>query len=152
MSSVTSLRAPGTGPQHIAVGTAETDRQLTDSTRLMYSADMAAFTAWCASAGRRPLPAAPETVTEYVAHLTVTPSPQTGRPLTPGSINRVLTAVRAAHRADARTMSVDGIVKRSTRPISAVHGERPVGAGDPFSFKRLGADGRNVRNLRVTRP
>ncbi len=26
MSSVTSLRAPGSGPQHIAVGTAETDR------------------------------------------------------------------------------------------------------------------------------
>ncbi|MFE9005593.1 hypothetical protein ACFYOY_26250 [Streptomyces sp. NPDC007875] len=39
------------------MGTAETDRQLTDSTRLMYSADMAAFTAWCASVGRRPLPA-----------------------------------------------------------------------------------------------
>ena len=75
MSSVTSLRAPGSGPQHIAVGTAETDRQLTDSTRLMYSADMAAFTAWCASVDRRPLPATPETVTEYVAHLTVTPSP-----------------------------------------------------------------------------
>ncbi|WP_405668321.1 tyrosine-type recombinase/integrase [Streptomyces sp. NBC_00055] len=83
------------------MGTAETDRQLTDSTRLMYSADMAAFTAWCGSIGRRPLPATPETVTEYVAHLTVTPSPQTGRPLAPGSINRILTAVRAAHRADA---------------------------------------------------
>ncbi|MFE9997522.1 hypothetical protein [Streptomyces avermitilis] len=98
---MTSLRAPGSDPQHIAVGTAETDRQLTDSTRLMYSADMAAFIAWCASAGRRPLPDTPETVTEYVAHLTVTPSPKTGRPLAPGSINRVLTAVRAAHRADA---------------------------------------------------
>ncbi|MEU6593261.1 hypothetical protein ABZ923_29230 [Streptomyces sp. NPDC046881] len=33
--------------------------------------------------------------------MTVTPSPQTGRPLAPGTINRVLTAVRAAHRADA---------------------------------------------------
>ncbi|MDX3776017.1 site-specific integrase [Streptomyces europaeiscabiei] len=39
----------------------------------MYSADMAAFTAWCASAGQRPLPATPETVTEYVAHLTGNP-------------------------------------------------------------------------------
>ncbi len=39
---------------------------------------MAAFTAWCASVGRRPLPATPETVTEYVAHLTVTPSPPDG--------------------------------------------------------------------------
>lgn len=101
MSSATSLRAPGSGPQHIAVGSAETNRQLTDSTRLMYSADMAAFTAWCPSVGRRPLPATPETVTEYVAHLTVAPSPKTGRPLSPGPINRVLTAVRAAHRADA---------------------------------------------------
>lgn len=101
MSSLTSLRTPGSGPQHVAVGTAETDRQLTDSTRLIYSADMAAFIAWCASVGRRPLPATPETVTEYVAHLTVTPSPQTGRPLAPGSINRILTAVRAAHRGEA---------------------------------------------------
>lgn len=71
MSSVTSLRAPGSGPQHIAVGTAETDRQLTDSTRLMYSSDRATFIAWCASVGRRPLPANAETVTKYVVHLTV---------------------------------------------------------------------------------
>ncbi|MET9513805.1 hypothetical protein [Streptomyces sp. NPDC002994] len=56
---MTSLRAPGSGLQHIAVGTAETNRQLTDSTRLMYSSDMAAFIAWCASVGRRPLPANP---------------------------------------------------------------------------------------------
>ncbi|MEV6531398.1 hypothetical protein AB0M86_17665 [Streptomyces sp. NPDC051639] len=59
---MTSLRSPGSGLQHIAVGSVETDRQLTDTTRLMYSADMAAFTAWCASIGRRPLPANPETV------------------------------------------------------------------------------------------
>lgn len=43
MSSVTSLRSLGSVPQHIAVGTAETNRQLTDSTCLMYSSDMAAF-------------------------------------------------------------------------------------------------------------
>lgn len=71
MSSVTSLRTPGSRPQNIAVGRAETNRQLTDSTRLMCSADTAAFTAWCASVGRRPLPASAETIAKYVANLTV---------------------------------------------------------------------------------
>lgn len=70
-----------------------------DSTRRAYSADMAAFTAWCSGVGRRPLPAVPETITEYVAHLTVTPSARTGRPLSPSSIERALAAIRTAHKA-----------------------------------------------------
>ncbi|MFJ3820530.1 tyrosine-type recombinase/integrase [Streptomyces nodosus] len=94
-----------------AVTPVDTDRQLTpaarqavqdgipDSTRRAYTADLAAFTAWCASVGRRPLPATPETVTEYTAHLTLTPSPRTGRPLAPSSIERALAAIRTAHQA-----------------------------------------------------
>ncbi|MGW0692809.1 tyrosine-type recombinase/integrase [Streptomyces sp. NPDC002738] len=91
--------------------TIDTDRHLTDAARQAvedgipdstcraYTADMAAFTAWCASVGRRPLPATPETVTEYTAHLTVVPSARTGRPLSPSSIERTLAAIRTAHKA-----------------------------------------------------
>ncbi|MFD5522300.1 tyrosine-type recombinase/integrase [Streptomyces sp. NPDC127066] len=93
------------------VSPVDTDRQLTaaarqavadgipDSTRRAYSADMTAFTAWCASVGRRPLPATAETLTEYVAHLSLTPSPRTGRPLAPATIERVLAAIRTTHKA-----------------------------------------------------
>ncbi|GAB3170746.1 tyrosine-type recombinase/integrase [Streptomyces incanus] len=94
-----------------AVQSAEADRQLTAaaqravldgipaSTRRAYTADLAAFTAWCAGVGRRPLPATPETLTEYTAHLTLIPSPRTGRPLAPSSIERALAAIRTAHQA-----------------------------------------------------
>ncbi|TWG06433.1 hypothetical protein FHX80_114928 [Streptomyces brevispora] len=96
---------------------------------------MAAFTAWCASVGRRPLPATPETVTEYVAHLTVTPSPQTGRPLAPGSINRVLTAVRAAHRADAapapETEGARKVLSGYRKRLAAANGRAEARAARP---------------------
>ncbi|MDF3290737.1 tyrosine-type recombinase/integrase [Streptomyces sp. RB6PN23] len=64
---------------------------------------MTAFAAWCASTGRRPLPATAETVTEYVAYLTLTPSGRTGRPLAPSSIERAIAAIRTAHRAAGET-------------------------------------------------
>ncbi|MGW4424760.1 hypothetical protein [Streptosporangium sp. NPDC004631] len=40
-----------------------------------------------------------QTVTEYAAHLTVTPSAKTGFPPGPSSIERVLTAIRSMHEA-----------------------------------------------------
>lgn len=70
-----------------------------DSTRRAYDSDMSAFTAWCRAAGRTVLPATPETVTEYVTHLTTAPSRRTGRPLGPSSIERALAAIRTAHKA-----------------------------------------------------
>lgn len=76
----------------LAAGTA-------DSTRRAYASDWAAFTAWCAATDRRPLPATPETVTEYTTHLTLTPRPRTGRPYGPSSIERALAAIRTAHAA-----------------------------------------------------
>lgn len=69
------------------------------STRRAYDSDFRAYTAWCAAAGRTPLPATPQTVTEYVTHLTTALSPRTGRPLSPSSIERALAAIRTAHKA-----------------------------------------------------
>ncbi|MFI9434553.1 MULTISPECIES: tyrosine-type recombinase/integrase [Streptosporangium] len=69
------------------------------ATRRAYASDWSAFTAWCAETGRTPLPATPATVTEYVTHLTTTPSARTGRPLAPASIERALAAIRTMHNA-----------------------------------------------------
>lgn len=67
------------------------------STRRAYAADWRAFAAWCASTGRTALPATPETLVEYVTHLTVTPRERTGRPAAPASIERALAAIRTLH-------------------------------------------------------
>ncbi|MBY8879747.1 site-specific integrase [Actinacidiphila acidipaludis] len=70
-----------------------------DSTRRAYSADWRAFTDWCTTVDLAPLPATPETVVEYVTHLTTTPRPKTGRPYSPSSIERTIAAIRTAHTA-----------------------------------------------------
>ncbi|MDX3578659.1 site-specific integrase [Streptomyces sp. FL07-04A] len=75
------------------------DAGTADSTRRAYSADWAEFTAWCAANGHTPLPATPEAVVEYVAAMTTTPRPRTGRPYSPSSIERAVAAIRTAHSA-----------------------------------------------------
>ena len=82
----------GAAREALAAGTA-------DATRRAYSSDWSEFTAWCATHGRTPLPASPETIVEYVAALTTTPRPRTGRPYSPSSIERAIAAVRTAHSA-----------------------------------------------------
>jgi len=72
---------------------------IADETRDGYKGDMERFAAWCATVGRRPMPAAPQTVTEYLSHLKRTPRPRTGRPYGPASMDRVIAAIRSAHRA-----------------------------------------------------
>ncbi|MFF7158117.1 tyrosine-type recombinase/integrase [Streptomyces sp. NPDC008139] len=79
----------------LAAGTA-------DSTRRAYSTDWHHFTSWCSDAGLVPLPATPETVVEYVTHLTTEPRPKTGRPYSPSSIERAVAAIRTAHTAANR--------------------------------------------------
>lgn len=75
------------------------DAGTADSTRRAYASDWQEFTDWCASNGHAPLPATPETVVEYVAALTTTPRPRTGRPYSPSSIERAVAAIRTAHAA-----------------------------------------------------
>lgn len=69
------------------------------STNRAYSSDLKAFQAWCADEGRRTIPAAPETLSEYVSYLIRTPRERTGRPYSPSSIERVIAAIQTAHRA-----------------------------------------------------
>ncbi|GAA3087379.1 site-specific integrase [Streptosporangium carneum] len=69
------------------------------ATRRAYATDWKTFAAWCDRQGRVSMPATVQTVTEYVTHLTVTPSARTGRPLSPSSIERALAAIRTMHSA-----------------------------------------------------
>lgn len=68
-----------------------------DSTSRAYAADRAEFVQWCRSAGRTPMPATAETLAEYAAHLTTAPRPRTGRPASPSSIDRAMSAIATLH-------------------------------------------------------
>ncbi len=105
------------------------------STRRAYSADMDAFTAWCATTGRRPLPATAETITEYIAHLTVSPSARTGRPLAPSSIERALAAIRTAHRA----ANLPSPETKGARKVLSGYRQRLAETKDPAATARKAA-------------
>jgi site-specific recombinase XerD len=98
--SETAPAVPSNAPRPLSAAAREAlDAGTADSTRLAYTSDWQEFTAWCASNGHAPLPATPETVVEYVAALTTTPRPRTGRPYSPSSIERAVAAIRTAHAA-----------------------------------------------------
>ncbi|GGQ11266.1 integrase [Streptosporangium pseudovulgare] len=102
------------------------------STRRAYASDWSAFTAWCARHGRLPLPATAETITEYVTHLTATPSAKTGRPLAPSSIERALAAVRTMHNgADVAPPQT-----KAARKVLSGYRERLALAKDPAARPR----------------
>jgi site-specific recombinase XerD len=96
------------------------------STRRAYAADWRSFTAWCAQAGRVALPATSQTVTEYAAHLMSSPSAKTGRPLSPSSVERALTAIRSMHKA----ASLPAPETSGARKVLAGHRERLALAHD----------------------
>lgn len=64
-----------------------------------YEGDMERFAAWCATVGRRVMPAAPQTVTAYMSYLKRTPREQTGKPYGPKSMDRIIASIRSSHRA-----------------------------------------------------
>ncbi|MFF1358731.1 hypothetical protein [Streptomyces sp. NPDC058297] len=70
-----------------------------EETTKAYQGDMARFAEWCTTVGRRALPAAPQTVTEYLSYLKRTPRPRTGRPYGPKTMDRIIASIRSSHRA-----------------------------------------------------
>lgn len=68
------------------------------NTRRAYREDLTAFITWCEQVGRTPLPATPETLTEYATHLINTPTKR-GQLPSPASVERARSAIRQAHRA-----------------------------------------------------
>lgn len=72
-------------------------RATADNTERAYGRWWDRARAWCAEQDRTPMPMTPETLTEFVAHLTRTPSETTGRPYSPNSIDQAISAIRVAH-------------------------------------------------------
>jgi integrase len=72
---------------------------IADSTDDAYKRDFAEYVAWCQEVGRRPMPAAPQTVSHYVSHLTRTPRKRTGRPYSPSTLERIIASIRTMHSA-----------------------------------------------------
>lgn len=70
-----------------------------EQTATAYKGDMDRFATWCATVNRRPMPAAPQTVTEYMSHLKRTPRKRTGRPYGPATMDRIIASIRSSHRA-----------------------------------------------------
>ncbi|MEV6155415.1 site-specific integrase [Nonomuraea sp. NPDC052129] len=103
-----------------------------ESTRRAYASDWSAFTAWCADRGRVALPSTTETVTEYVTHLTLTPSARTGRPLSPSSIERALAAIRTAHNS----ANVQPPQTKACRKVLSGYRERLALSKDPAARPR----------------
>ncbi|MFI6653275.1 integrase [Streptomyces sp. NPDC050529] len=64
-----------------------------------YEGDMERFAEWCATVGRRVMPAAPQTVTAYLSYLKRTPRKRTGRPYGPATMDRIIASIRSSHRA-----------------------------------------------------
>ncbi|GAA3443265.1 tyrosine-type recombinase/integrase [Planomonospora venezuelensis] len=102
------------------------------STRRAYASDWETFSVWCESVGRVALPATAQTVTEYVAHLTVTPSAKTGRPLAPSSIERSLAAIRTRHNA----ADVEPPQTKAARKVLSGYRERLALTKDPAAKTR----------------
>ncbi|MGV9532446.1 tyrosine-type recombinase/integrase [Streptosporangium sandarakinum] len=101
------------------------------STRRAYERDWDRFAAWCAKNGRVAIPATPETVTSHVTDLTTTPS-DTGRPLSPSSIERALAAIRTMHKL----ADVTAPETKAARKILDAYRERLALAKDPAARTR----------------
>ncbi|MGW9351717.1 tyrosine-type recombinase/integrase [Nocardiopsis flavescens] len=90
------------------------------STQTGYARDWAAFTAWCASAGRTPLPATAETLASYVDHLATAGA-------APATIDRALGALAARHHADGQALTTKAArlaLRSYTRQWAAAGGRR----------------------------
>lgn len=96
-----ALALPPADPDAWLPPEAEEDAKagIADSTNTAYARDFRDYVIWCRTVSRRPIPAAPQTVTHYISHLTRTPRPATGRPYSPSSLDRIISSIRTTHSA-----------------------------------------------------
>lgn len=72
---------------------------IAENTNNAYKYDMEQFAEWCESVGRRAMPAASESVAEYMSYLRRTPREATGKPYSPRTMDRIIASIRSSHRA-----------------------------------------------------
>ena len=91
-----------------------------DHTRAEYGRDWKQFTAWCVAAGRKPLPATPETVVLYLTD-------RLGRGSAVSSAIRYSSAINSYHRAGLLQAPADRSVWALIRGVQRCRGEWPQG-------------------------
>ena len=87
---------------------------IADSTNDAYRRDFREFVIWCQSVGRRPMPAAPETVSHYLSHLTREPRKKTGQPYGPATLDRIISSIRTTHSAAGYQPPVTKVARSMT--------------------------------------
>lgn len=97
-----------------------------------YEGDMRRFAEWCATTGRRVMPAAPQTVTAYMSYLKRTPRKATGRPYGPATMDRIIASIRSSHRA----AGFDPPDTMGARKVVAGYREALANAQDPAARTR----------------
>lgn len=123
------LALPSADPDAWLPPEAQEDIQhgIADSTDDAYTRDFREYATWCQSAGRRPLPAAPQTVTHYISHLTRTPRETTKRPYGPSSLERIISSIRTTHSAAGHQPPET----KGARKVVAGYRKRLAAADDP---------------------
>jgi integrase len=105
------------------------------NTTTAYTRQWAAFTAWCAAAGRVALPATTETLAEYVTHLAELDQ-------APATIAQAVATIRTHHRLAGHPAQPDTeaarLVQRAHRRERADRGHRP-GKATPITIEPLRA-------------
>jgi site-specific recombinase XerD len=129
------LETVGRDRQLSAATVAALQASVPESTRRAFGGDRDRFAEWCVQRGRSAMPATPETLAEYTAHLTVTPRPRTGKPYGPASIERALTAVRTWHEEQGHAKPV----MRAARLVLSEYRDRLARANAPEAKPRQAA-------------
>ncbi|WP_442935182.1 tyrosine-type recombinase/integrase [Micromonospora sp. CPCC 206061] len=98
------------------------NRRLSEHTRAAYRRDIASWLAWCETRGAAPLSATFLDVNEYARALESTVDPRSGRPLTPATVARKLSALSSWYEFLVKLRAIDG------NPVSGA--DRPQVARD----------------------
>ncbi|MGN9847565.1 tyrosine-type recombinase/integrase, partial [Nonomuraea sp. H19] len=101
MEVVLAWRTAGSvaGPEHVVSPrvAARILGSIPEGTRRAYTADWTRFSAWCASAGRTPLPCTAETLAEFISAVA-------DHGYAPASLRRMMAAIRSIHRLGGQQM------------------------------------------------
>ena len=88
------------------------------NTKRAYSADWAAFTAWCELTGRMPLPAEPEALADFIATMA-------DDGYKPSTINRRVSAIARAHRLAGHSTPLAGVARETMAGVRRTLGVAP---------------------------
>jgi integrase/recombinase XerD len=108
------------------------NRRLSEHTRAAYRRDIASWLAWCETRGTAPLAATFLDVNEYGRALESTVDPRSGRPLTPATVARKLSALSSWYAFLVKLRAIDG------NPVSGA--DRPQVARDHSATVGLAPD------------